>query len=261
MSSSASSRVRVLLVDDHPVVRTGLRYILEQGAQLVMIGESETGRDAIRLTGELRPDVVFMDISMPDMNGIEVTREIKARFPEARVLVVSAHSNDEYVTGALEAGADGYLLKRCQPRELRAGVLQVHAGERVIHQSLVHVLVSRAVRRSNAPAREALSDREREVLQRLTEGATSKEIAVQLGLCLKTVENHRARILDKLGASNSAAAVHTALAEGLVTPVGSGNSHGVDAPPLRSDASPVRRSVTRMPANVRRLARQASSDR
>ncbi|MDQ4100282.1 MAG: response regulator transcription factor, partial [Chloroflexota bacterium] len=201
MSSPASSRVRVLLADDHPVVRAGLRYILQQGARLVIVGESETGRDAIRLTGELRPDVVLMDITMPDMNGIDVMREIRARFPRARMLVVSAHSDVEHVTGALEAGADGYLLKRCHPQELRAGVLQVHAGERVIHQSLIHVLASRVA--GNPPAREALSEREREVLQRLTEGATSKEIAVQLGLRPKTVENHRARILDKLGAANS----------------------------------------------------------
>ncbi len=257
MSSPASSRVRVLLVDDHPVVLAGLRHILEHGAQLVMIGESESGRNAIRLTGELRPDVVLMDISMPDMNGIEVTREIKARFPDARVLVVSAHSDAEYVTGALEAGADGYLLKRCQPQELRAGISQVHAGERVIHQSLVHILVRRVA--GSTPARETLSEREREVLQRMTEGATSKEIAVQLGLRPKTVENHRARILDKLGAANSAAAVHTALAEGLVAPVGSGNGHGVDAPPPRTEAVPDRRCVTRMPVNIRRLARHSPS--
>lgn len=217
MVSARMNPVRVLLVDDHPVVRAGLRYVLEQGYRLVVIGESESGRDAIRLTGELRPDVVFMDITMPDMSGIEATREIKARFPEARVLIVSTHSDDEYVLGALEAGADGYLLKRCHPQELRAGVLQVHAGERVIHQSVVHALISRAVRPAQ-PSREALSEREREVLQLLAEGATSKEIAAMLGLRPKTVENHRARILDKLGAANSAAAVRTALAEGLVVP-------------------------------------------
>ncbi len=217
MLSSRVSQVRVLLVDDHPVVRAGLRYVLEQGDRLVVIGESESGRDAIRLTGELKPDVVFMDITMPDMNGIEATREIKARYPAAKVLVVSTHSDDEYVLGALEAGADGYLLKRCHPQELRAGVLQVHAGERVIHQSVVHALISRAVNRPTQPARETLSEREREVLQMLAEGATSKEIAAILGLRPKTVENHRARILDKLGAANSAAAVRTALADGLVT--------------------------------------------
>ena len=216
MMSSRPNQVRVLLVDDHPVVRAGLRYVLEQGDRLAVIGESESGRDAIRLTGELHPDVVFMDITMPDMSGIDATREIKARYPDARVLVVSTHSDDEYVMGALEAGADGYLLKRCHPQELRAGVLQVHAGERVIHQSVVHALVNRAVGRPGKPVRETLSDRELEVLQLLCDGATSKEIAAELGLRPKTVENHRARILDKLGATNSAAAVRTALSEGLV---------------------------------------------
>ena len=216
MLSSRMNQVRVLLVDDQATVLSGLRYVLEQGDRLTVVGESKSGREAIRLTGELHPDVVFMDITMPDMNGIDATREIKARFPFARVLVVSTHSDDEYVMGALEAGADGYLLKRCHPQELRAAVLQVHAGERVIHQSVVHALVNRASRRPGNSMREQLSDRERGVLQLLAEGSTSKEIAADLGLRPKTVENHRARILDKLGVANSAAAVRIAIAEGLV---------------------------------------------
>ena len=216
MLSSRMNQVRVLLADDQATILSGLRYVLEQGDRLTVVGESKSGREAIRMTGELRPDVVFMDITMPDMNGIDATREIKTRYPFVRVLVVSTHSDDEYVMGALEAGADGYLLKRCHPQELRAAVLQVHAGERVIDQSVVHALVNRNSRRMGNPLRDPLSDRELGVLQLLAEGSTSKEIAADLGLRPKTVENHRARILDKLGVANSAAAVRIAIAEGLV---------------------------------------------
>jgi DNA-binding NarL/FixJ family response regulator len=154
---------------------------------------------------------------MPNGGGLEATRAIKERQPETRILIVTTHSDQEYVLGALEAGADGYLLKQCQPHELRSGVLRVNAGERVVHHALVPTLIAKAVNRGAMPARETLSEREREVLQLLAEGATSKEIAAALGLKPKTVENHRARILDKLGVANSAAAVRTALAHGLVT--------------------------------------------
>lgn len=216
MADAVSGPVRLLLVDDHPVVRSGLRYVLEQGEQVQVIGESESAVEAIRLAAELKPDVIFMDICMPEMSGIEATRQIKARHPDIKILIVSTHSDEEYVFGALEAGADGYLLKQCRPMELQSGVLQVHAGERVLHDSIIRVLISRTVNRAASPMVENLSDREREVLRLLADGATSKEIAVALGLKPKTVENHRSRILDKLGVANSAAAVRAALALGLL---------------------------------------------
>jgi DNA-binding NarL/FixJ family response regulator len=219
MTNSISGPVRLLLVDDHPVVRSGLRYVLEQGDQVTVIGEGESATEAVRLATELQPDVIFMDICMPEISGIEATRMIKAQHPEIKILIVSTHNDEEYVFGALEAGADGYLLKQCHPRELQAGVLQVHAGERVLHDSVIRTLISRTVNRSVTPPRETLSEREREVLQLLADGSTSKEIAVVLGLKPKTVENHRARILDKLGVANSAAAVRAALAQGLVSQV------------------------------------------
>ena len=232
MNSAELDQVRVLLIDDHPVVRTGLRYVIEQGGRLLVVGEGKTGRDAVRLAGELRPDVVVMDISMPEMNGLEATRLIKASNPEMRVLIVSTHVDAEYVLGALEAGADGYLLKHCHPRDLYTGIVRVHGGERVIDPSLVSGLITAAVQRSAPPAGEALSEREREVLQLLAEGGTSKEIAVALGLKPKTVENHRARILDKLGVANSAAAVRVALSRGLVSV---GNGPGVRSDPSVAD--------------------------
>jgi len=224
MNSTELDQVRVLLIDDHPVVRTGLRYVIEQGGRLLVVGEGKTGRDAVRLVGELGPDVVVMDISMPEMNGLEATRLIKASNPETRGLIVSTHTDSEYVLSALDVGADGYLLKYCHPRDLYTGIVRVDSGERVIDQSLMPGLVAQAVHRSTPSTEVALSEREREVLQLLAEGSTSKEIAVTLGLKAKTVENHRARILDKLGVTNSAAAVRVALSRGFVSV---GNDSGI----------------------------------
>ncbi len=217
MMESRSGQVRVVLVDDHPIVRGGLRGVIEQDDRLLVVGEGGSGHDAVRLAGEARPDVIVMDISMPEMNGLDATRLINEHHPDVRILIVSTHSEDEYVIGALGAGADGYLLKQCHPRDLCAGILRIHAGERVIHQSLVHALIGQAINRTSAPTRDVLSEREREVLQLLAEGETSKEIALALGLKPKTVENHRAHILDKLGVVNSAAAVRVAFSQGLVT--------------------------------------------
>ena len=220
MTEPRQGLVRVLLVDDHPIVRTGMRYVLEQDGRLRVIGEASGGREAVRLACDLRPDIILMDINLPDISGLEATRQIKANSPASRVLVVSLYKESEYVLGMLEAGADGYLVKHCDPAELRGGVLRAHAGERVLHQSVLHAVIARAVNGPTAMTAEALSQRECEVLQLLAEGATSKEIALALGLRPKTVENHRARILDKLGVANSAAAVRAAVARGLISPTG-----------------------------------------
>jgi two-component system response regulator NreC len=213
--ATTRSGIGVLLVDDHPIVRAGVRYMLERESGFSVLGEAATGREAIRLAFELRPDVVVMDVSLPDIGGLEATRAIKEHDPSIRVLIVSMHSDEEYVLGMLDAGADGYLLKQGPPEELRNGIVRVHAGERVLHQAALQALVARAVRPLVPPV-ESLSAREREILGYLADGATSKEIAVTLGLAPKTVENHRARILDKLGVANSAAAVRCAVARGLL---------------------------------------------
>jgi DNA-binding NarL/FixJ family response regulator len=217
MTEQRHGQVRVLLVDDHPVVRAGTRFVLEQDGRLRVIGEAARGRDAVHMTADLRPDVVVMDINLPDMSGLEATRHIARSSPRARVLMLSLYNDSEYVLGALEAGASGFLVKHCDPIELRDGILRAHAGERVLHQSVLHAVINRAVHGAAVSA-DALSQRELEVLEFLAEGATSKEIALELGLRPKTVENHRARILDKLGVANTAAAVRAAVARGLITP-------------------------------------------
>jgi len=221
---SRQGQVRVLLVDDHPVVRTGLRFVLEQDGRILVIGEAGRGRDAVQLAAEMRPDIVLMDINLPDISGLEATKLIKSSDPGIRVLVLSLHKDVEYVIGMLEAGADGYLVKQCEPSELRDGIVLAHAGERVLHQSVLHSVISRVLQAPDVMIEEALSQRECEVLQLLADGATSKEIACALGLRPKTVENHRSRILDKLGANNSAAAVRNAVARGLITVAGSRES-------------------------------------
>ena len=210
--------LRVALVDSHPIVRVGLRLVLEQDPGLRVVAEASTGREALRLLHETAPDVAIVDLNLPDVGGLQVTRAIKQTFPRTRVLIVSAFADPEHVVGLLEAGADGYLLKSCLPDELRAGVLRIRAGERVIHQSLLGALISRATGRVSQPVLERLSEREQEVLRLTAEGATSKEVAAALGLRPKTVENHRARILDKLGVANTAAAVRIALARGVLGP-------------------------------------------
>jgi DNA-binding NarL/FixJ family response regulator len=218
MVDPVAGQVRVILVDDHPIVRTGLRFVLEQHGRLRVIGEVSRGRDAVQISAQLRPDVVLMDINLPDISGVEATRAIKQQCPLTRVLALSLHHDTVSVMSILESGADGYLVKHCDPIELRDGVLRVHGGERVLHHSILQGVISRAVNGPGESSIESLSQRECEVLQLLADGATSKEIAAALGLRPKTVENHRARILDKLGVANSAAAVRTALARGLIVP-------------------------------------------
>jgi DNA-binding NarL/FixJ family response regulator len=166
-----------------------------------------------------------MDINLPDISGVEATRAIKQQCPLTRVLALSLHHDTVSVMSILESGADGYLVKHCDPIELRDGVLRAHAGERVLHHSILQAVISRAVHGATEVLSENLSQRECEVLQLLADGATSKEIAAELGLRPKTVENHRARILDKLGVANSAAAVRTAVANGLIV------THGDRAQP------------------------------
>jgi DNA-binding NarL/FixJ family response regulator len=217
MTTGQTGPVRVLLVDDHPIVRDGLRLVLTAGGELTVVGEAENGREAIRMATELVPDVAVVDLGLPDISGLDVTRAIRASLPTIRILIVTMYDEEEYVLGVLEAGADGYLLKQSPGEDLRNAVLRIHAGERVLHPRALQALIARATNRAEPPA-EKLSEREREVLQLLADGGTSKEIAASLGLCPKTIQNHRARILDHLGAVNSAAAVRAAAARGLIRP-------------------------------------------
>jgi DNA-binding NarL/FixJ family response regulator len=218
---------RVLVVDGHPVVRLGLCAVLGQDEALDVVGQAAGVRAAARLAAALAPDVVVTGLGLADGEGPGVVRELRAAAPGARVLVVSRRAEAASALGALEAGAAGYLLKRREPAELRAAVRRAAAGELALDPDLVGLVLARATGRDAAPA-EALTERERKVLGLVAEGATSKEIAAALGLRPKTVENHRGRLLDKLGAANSAAAVRAALAHGLLAPTPGRDGGGGD---------------------------------
>jgi two-component system response regulator NreC len=194
-------KTRILLADDHTVLREGIRALLNEQPDMVVVGEAENGRWAVHLAHELRPAVVLMDIAMPLLNGLEATRQIKRDHPEINVLVLTMHDNEEYVRQVLAAGASGYVLKRAAASELVSAIRAVHHGEAVLSPAVTRVLIEDFLRqggtqRESAP--DELTPREREVLQLIAEGYTSRKIAEVLGLSVKTVQAHRTSLMQKL---------------------------------------------------------------
>ncbi len=213
-------KIRVLIADDHAVVREGTRQILEQEADLEVVGEAADGEEAVKLAERLKPDVAIIDISMPKMDGIEATRRIKKTLPATAVLILSAYDDDQFVFSLLEAGAAGYLLKSVRGRELVDAVRQVYAGESVLHPSIARKVLNRFV--PSGPAKEqkiveTLSERELEVLRLATRGQSNQEIATELCLSLRTVQAHLGHIFNKLQVSSRTEAVVRALKEGWIT--------------------------------------------
>ncbi len=215
---------RVVLVDDHKIVRDGLRSMLAKQSDIEVVGEADDGRRALAIVSELDPDVVVMDIGMRDMNGIEATRQLHEARPDVKVIALSMHSDQRYVSEMLSAGASGYLIKDSAFEELAAAIRAVASGQSYLSPSVAGVVLDDYLRRmsgaAEAPAQQpgrGLSTREREVLKLIGDGLSTKEIAAELHLSVKTIETHRRQIMEKLGIYNIAGLIRFALREGLVS--------------------------------------------
>ena len=222
--------IRVLLVDDQELVRYGLRLVLEAQPDIVVVGEAATGVEALQSVRRLQPDTVLMDVRMPDLDGIEATKQISLRHPDTRVLVLTTYDRDEFAFGALKAGAAGFLLKNTRPEELVAAVRAVRAGDSVVSPRVTAKLIEVAVPHLERPdvrpddELSALSDREREVFVLVGRGLTNGEIAQTLHLSESTVKAHVGRILAKLQLPNRVQAVIAAYELGVVGAGGLGSS-------------------------------------
>ena len=195
-------RSRVLLVEDHTLVRSGIRSLLET-EEIEVVGEAGDGREAVELVRRLKPHVVLMDVAMGDLNGIDATRLISNEHPDVRVLVLSMHSDEQYIFEALKAGAKGYVLKSAAVKELMTGIREVAAGRNYVSPSLASVVMHDYIRRAKGDQVisqvDKLTAREREVLQLIAEGHSSAEVAKSLYISIRTVETHRHNIMEKLG--------------------------------------------------------------
>jgi len=207
--------IRVLIADDHLVVREGLRTILEAAADLILVGEAADGAEAVRLAGELSPDVVLMDLRMPGVDGIEAIRQIKACYPEVEIVILTTYDDDAYIVRGLRAGARGYLLKDAGRKVLFEAVRAAARGESLLPPAVVEKVVAHLAEPKPVEA-ERLSEREREVLDMLAQGAANKEIAVRLHITERTVKAHVTSIFNKLGVNSRAEAVAVALRSGLL---------------------------------------------
>lgn len=211
--------IRVLVVDDHTILREGIRLMLEHHADIKVVGEASDGLEAVERVGMLRPDVVLMDIGMPRLDGLGATRRIREQYPEVRVLILSMHDDEEYVFPILEAGAAGYVLKKTAGTELVSAIRAVHRGESFLYPSVAKKVVEDYLRRQRQPADDpydGLTPREIEVLKLVAEGLTNQEIADRLYLSIKTVQAHRGNIMQKLDLHDRVDLVKYALKKGLI---------------------------------------------
>jgi DNA-binding NarL/FixJ family response regulator len=216
------NRIRVLLVEDHAVLRDGLKFYLRTLPDIEVVGEAADGNEALSQVEALQPDVVLMDVAMPGMNGMEATYRIRRQWPHCRVLVLTQHDRKEYIQRLLQAGAVGYVLKKAGGDEVAVAIRTVHEGKAYLGAEIASKIVEEYLQRLGPPdvqalgAYETLTDREREVLVLVAEGRTTREIAEQISVSTKTVDAHRAAISRKLGLHSQADMVKYAIREGLV---------------------------------------------
>ncbi len=224
---AGSQRIRILIVDDHAILRQALRLMLETEPELEVIGDAANGREAVAMTEKEMPDVVLMDMVMPGLNGLEATRQIRKRCPKTRVLILTGYMEDEQILSALRAGAAGYVVKRSDTEELLLGIRAVHRGNSYFSSAIsdgdaINQYLWQAKQEDGKVGYDLLTSREREVLQLIAEGHSNQRIAQELFISVKTVEAHKAHIMSKLHARNRTDLIRYALRKGLV---------GLDAPP------------------------------
>jgi DNA-binding NarL/FixJ family response regulator len=213
MKPTPSKKLRVFLADDHAVVREGLRHVLSSDAGFDVIGEASNGAEAVKLAESLHPDVVVLDLSMPEVSGFEAAAKIRETVPDTCVLVLSIHDHEEYVLQSVRAGAHGYLRKDSSPAELRSAIRALYDGGSFFSAPVARTL-SEALRKEQRVA--TLTDRERDVLIHIAKGSANKDIAKQLGISVRTVESHRESLMKKLGLKGVASLTRFALDAGLL---------------------------------------------
>ena len=209
--------IRILIADDHGIVAEGLKHLIEAQPDMEVVAVVGDGREAVQQAREVQPDVVLMDLSMPELNGADATRAILQRDPKCRVIVLSMYAQREYVRRALKAGAAGYVVKRSAAKEVVEAIRAVHAGQRYLSPRVADVVLEDYTDDKQDDLLSRLSAREREVLQLLAEGKTGAQIAEKLSLSQKTVETYRARLVEKLGIRDVAGLVKFAIQRGLVS--------------------------------------------
>ena len=216
------AKIKLLLVDDHAVVRSGLRMLLENEKDFIIVGEAGSGQEAVELTSQLSPNVVIMDITLPDMSGIEATRRLKQAYPKTAVVALTIHEDQQYFFEMLQVGASAYVPKRAAPDDLITAIHAVSRGETYIYPSLAKLLVndflSRTSDEDENAAMSKLTPREQEVLSLLAEGKTNDEIAAELVISPHTVARHRENLMGKLGLHNRSELVKYAIRKGLINP-------------------------------------------
>ena len=210
--------IKVLIADDHAIVRTGLRALLKSEPTLELVGEATGGYEAIELVGKTHPDILILDLSMPDLDGIAVTKQIKPQYPDLRILILTVHEDEALLREAIKAGTSGYILKRAAEAELIAAIRIIMRGDLYVEPSMVRALLSDSLKSvtEQRESEEPLTPREKEILRLIVQGYTNRQIGDELTISVRTVEGHRSNIMEKLGLHSRVELVRYARQHGLI---------------------------------------------